>query len=164
MEIEVAGTFLPVLGWKSNWSPFFTSHRGGGLERVDTSIHRTGHEWYPEGAPTKRLVADLGDITIEKICFSESRQTLTSIRHSKRSSILVSKGHQANETDMLCTNRPNMISMDTERKIVVGDVQCQIIAISTVKAPWDTLKSIRVVSSITCLCFRIVGARELWNW
>ena len=47
-------------------------------------------------------MADLGDVSLEKICFSEPRQTLASIRRSKRSSIFVSKGHQANETDILC--------------------------------------------------------------
>ena len=46
--------------------------------------------------------------------------------------------------------------MDTELKIAVGDVQCQIILISTVKAPYDTSNSIWVVSSVTCLYFGIV--------
>ena len=53
MEVEVAGKFLPILDWKNNWSPVFTSHIGGGLERVDTSINRTSREWRPGGAPTK---------------------------------------------------------------------------------------------------------------
>ena len=48
------------------------------------------------------LVFDLGDISLQEICFSEARQNLTSIRRSKRPSMFVSHGHQANETDILC--------------------------------------------------------------
>ena len=52
MEIEVAGTFLPVLEWENIWSPLFTSHKRGYMERVVTSMHRTSREWRPGGAPT----------------------------------------------------------------------------------------------------------------
>ena len=77
--------------------------------------------------------------------------------------MFVSNSYQANETSILLRS-PNIITMETDRKLVVSDVQRQIIAISTMEAPCDTLKSVRVVSSVTCHYFRIAWVRKLWNW
>ena len=52
MEIEFKGKFLLSLDRKNNFSLVFSSHVGGGLERVDTSINMTSREWRLGGAPT----------------------------------------------------------------------------------------------------------------
>ena len=50
----------------------------------------------------ERIVVDLGNISLQKICFFEPKQNLTSIRRSKSASIFVSNGCQTHETDILC--------------------------------------------------------------
>ena len=52
IKIEFVVQFLPILDSTNNLSSVFTSHMGGGLERVDTRISRISREWRPGGAPT----------------------------------------------------------------------------------------------------------------
>ena len=143
--------FLPVLGWKNNWGPLFTSHIGGCPGRVHTSIHRAS-SW------------SRGHQSLENLFFWTARQNLTSLRRSKRSSIFVSEGCEMKETDIWCAKSEHNNYGNPERKIVVIYVQRQMTAISTVKAPYNTSNSIWIVSSVTCHYFRVIWGRELWNY
>ena len=152
MKIKFARKVLCIFHQEKHWSPLFTSHIGGGLDRVDISMHRTSGEWliYRTSVSRKSISLKKGKIWL-------GYHALRDLPYSNRIA--------TRRTRQVCYVRsPNIITMDAERKIVVSDEQRQITAISRVKAPWDTLKSIWAVSSVTCHYFRIVWVRELRNW
>jgi hypothetical protein len=61
------------------------------------------------------------------------------------------------------TRRSNIMVMDTELKIVVGDARRQLSVMSTGKPTQDILKSIGLFFQVICHHFRNVLASKLWD-
>ena len=117
MKIEFAGKLLRILDWKNNLRLVFTSHIGGGLERVDASINTTSR-CCREHQLLENLF--LGSKRTFEIALDAEGDLPYSYRMTGRW-----------KRQIYHVRSSNIITTDTELKIVVRDVQRQITAIST---------------------------------